>query len=219
MSVTVAQMKAIEERAESIGISRILMMENAGHGIAHFIESRFGPLKGKEVVVVCGSGNNGGDGLATARHISTWGAKPIIVLTTKPSEIKTSEASQNWKIINSLTKTFEVKVCDSTERTAGVSSIFSKATLLIDAIFGTGVKGKIREPQRTLIQLANSSLCPRIAIDVPSGLDPDTGEVADFCIKADVTLTLHKMKPGLLRRKDLCGEIVVLEIGIPPEIG
>jgi NAD(P)H-hydrate epimerase len=193
-------------------------MENAGHGLARIAVERFGPLKGKHVLVVCGSGNNGGDGLAAARHLSTFGATVTVAILAKPEEIKTSEASLNWKIINGLRQVFTVRVCDSTDALNDSTPLFSEVDLIVDAIFGTGIKGRIREPQRTAIELVNLSSSPKLAVDLPSGMDPDTGRVTDICVRADVTVTLHKPKPGLLGDKKWVGEMFVAEIGIPPGV-
>jgi NAD(P)H-hydrate epimerase len=89
--------------------------------------------------------------------------------------------------------------------------------IIVDGILGTGITGEIREPQSSAIDLINKTDAFKIAVDVPTGLDPDTGETADKYVKADVTVTFHKMKRGIPKRKDLCGIIFVEKIGIPPE--
>ncbi|HLA21943.1 MAG TPA: NAD(P)H-hydrate epimerase, partial [Nitrosopumilaceae archaeon] len=98
-----------------------------------------------------------------------------------------------------------------------VSDLDIKADIIVDGILGTGISGKIREPYASAIDLINKSKAFKLALDVPSGLDPDTGNVSDKCVKADVTITFHKMKVGMPKRKDMCGTILVEKIGIPPE--
>ncbi|MDE1827506.1 MAG: NAD(P)H-hydrate epimerase, partial [Thaumarchaeota archaeon] len=87
----------------------------------------------------------------------------------------------------------------------------------VDGILGTGISGKIREPYSSAIDLINQSNAFKFAVDVPSGLDPDTGMVNDKCVKADITITFHKMKIGMPKGQDMCGKIIVEKIGIPPE--
>jgi NAD(P)H-hydrate epimerase len=87
----------------------------------------------------------------------------------------------------------------------------------VDGILGTGILGKVREPYSSAIDLINRSHAFKLAVDIPSGLDPDTGIVHDKCVKVDTTITFHKMKVGLQKGKDICGKIIVEKIGIPPE--
>jgi NAD(P)H-hydrate epimerase len=97
-----------------------------------------------------------------------------------------------------------------------IMQIIKRSDIIIDGIFGIGIKGKIKEPHSSVIDAINSSKAFKIAVDVPSGLDPDTGEIHDKCVKADATITFHRMKTGLPGRK-VCGKIIVQHIGIPPE--
>ncbi len=91
------------------------------------------------------------------------------------------------------------------------------ADIVVDGILGTGISGKIREPYASAIDVINKSHAFKLAIDIPSGMDPDTGNVDDKCVKADVTITFHKMKIGMLKKTYTCGKIIVEKIGIPPE--
>ena len=93
----------------------------------------------------------------------------------------------------------------------------SDEEIVIDGILGTGISGDIREPYRTAISAVNASDALKLAIDVPSGLDPDTGKESDVVVRADMTVTFHKLKTGMAGREDLCGTIHVEKIGIPPE--
>ena len=94
--------------------------------------------------------------------------------------------------------------------------MINNANVIIDGIFGIGIKGKIREPHSSIIDAINGSKAYKVAVDVPSGLDPDTGKIHDKCIKADATITFHRMKKGL-PKKSVCGKIIVEPIGIPPD--
>ena len=101
---------------------------------------------------------------------------------------------------------------------SGTDSNFDfEADIIIDGILGTGISGQIREPYSSAINFINNSNTYKLAVDVPSGLDPDTGNTANIVVKANLTVTFHKMKKGMQKRNDLCGEIIVEKIGIPQE--
>ena len=95
--------------------------------------------------------------------------------------------------------------------------IINNAEIIIDGIFGIGIHGKIKEPHSSIIDAINRSKAYKIAVDVPSGLDPDTGKIHDKCVKANATITFHRMKKGLPAKKNFCGKIIVEAIGIPPD--
>ena len=113
---------------------------------------------------------------------------------------------------------FNLQKMQSVELLTGDSfTIDFRPDLIIDGILGTGITGDIREPYASAINYINESNCFKVAVDVPSGLDPQTGETANICTKCDMTVTFHKMKKGIPKRKDLTGEVFVEKIGIPPE--
>jgi NAD(P)H-hydrate epimerase len=206
-------MKEAEDAAQASGISKLLLMENAGSAVARTVSALCDLGLRSSVLVVCGAGNNGGDGAAAARHLH--GRASITVLLLGGIEkVRTEEASLQWKVLSAMA---DLKVIEVRERAMLVSlkPLFDSAQVVIDAIFGTGVKGKVGEPQATAIEMINRSKALRISIDIPSGLDPDTGEDHGLVVAADVTVTLHATKPGLLRRPDVAGRVVVEEIGIP----
>ena len=126
-----------------------------------------------------------------------------------PENIKTEESSWNWQLLkkmNSIKLIISEKV-----------SFRPTADIIIDGILGTGISGIIREPYASAIKVINDTPAFKLAVDVPSGLDPDTGNTSNIYVKADVTITFHKMKIGMPKRKDVCGQIFVEKIGIPPE--
>lgn len=211
-------MRRVEERAELLGVSRTLLMENAGSAVARYVREKFGDLGGKDIVVICGTGNNGGDGFVAARHLAPYGAKILVILLGRPEEIRTFEASSNWKILERM-RSVETSLAPEKGRLVSLRGRVVMADVLIDAIFGTGIEGTIREPHSTAIDLVNESKAYKVAVDIPSGLDPKTGGVHDKAVKADVTITFHKLKPGLLGRKEFTGEVRVEPIGVPPEAG
>jgi len=215
MCITVKQMMEIEENGHQMGFSRKFMMENAGAVTAKRIEEKYSGYflaAGKRVLVFAGLGNNGGDGLVIARHLVGYGANVTVFLLGEPDNIRSEECSWNWSL---LEKMKSVKLL-----TGGNLEDLNKLELgvvIVDGILGTGIAGKIREPHASAIAFINESTNPTVSVDVPSGLNPDTGEANQICVKAEMTITFHRMKVGMPKRKDMCGEIFVEKIGIPPE--
>ncbi len=211
--VTPEQMMKEEEDAASLGIGVERLMENAGAEVAREVERRYGPLFGKRVLVVAGNGNNGGDGFVAARYLAEKGSKVKVLLLSSPEEIRTKEAETNWKRLRETV--VETLVARDGIELSGQLSEFERAEIVIDAIFGTGVRGEVREPHATAIRLMNASKARKVALDVPSGLDPLTGEARGTTVKADLTVALHRAKVGLRRGSEFTGEVVVVPIGIP----
>lgn len=210
-------MYRIEENGHSsLGMRRFLMMENAGHGLADFVVSKFkGRLRNKKIVAVCGTGNNGGDGFVASRHLAGYGARITIVLLGSPSEIKSEEAKLNWGIVEKMNS---IEILFGRDVDAEIRSLISKADILLDAIFGTGIRGDIREPYASAIEAINDNRRGFVlAVDVPSGFDPNKGKIHDKCVKADATVTFHRLKVGLARGRKYTGPVIVEWIGIPPE--
>jgi len=205
-------MQEIEERAEKSGFSRLLMMENAGRAVAEVVSELFDPIFYPNILAVCGTGNNGGDGAASARQLQPK-AKINVILLGKLDKVKTEEAKLQWKLIkDSQIKVYEVSEADELGQ---LSKLFDNADVILDGIFGTGIRPPLGEPFSSAIKLINKSRGLKVAIDLPSGLDPDSGNDAGLAVHADVTVALHALKPGLLRRTDLTGYVVVKSIGIP----
>jgi NAD(P)H-hydrate epimerase len=209
-------MRAIEERAGQLGVSRLLLMENAGKSVADYIATKMGAA-GRKVVVVAGTGNNGGDGFVAARHLAAYGALVKVFLVGSEENIGTGEASQNWRILEGMKRSIELTQLSDGPFMDKLRQALSWADVLVDAIFGTGIRGELREPHASVIDEMNRSRAFKLAVDVPSGLDPLTGEVCGRAFEADATITFHRVKKGLLARRDLVGELVVANIGIPPE--
>jgi NAD(P)H-hydrate epimerase len=210
MEITVKQMMQIEENGHQMGFFRKLMMENAGSNTTRHLVESYPDLKSKKVTVIAGLGNNGGDAFVVARHLAGFGCRPTLILLGNPDKIKTEEARSNWEILEKMNSINLVLTSD-------INEIVNDAEIIVDGILGTGISGKIREPYSSAIDLINRSHAFKLAIDIPSGLDPDTGLVNDKCVQADITITFHKMKIGMPKNIDMCGKIIVEKIGIPPE--
>ena len=205
-------MMQIEENGHQMGFLRKFMMENAGAAAAKKLVEKFGDVKSKKVLVFAGLGNNGGDGLVIARHLAGYGSTVSVVLLGESDNIRSEECSWNW---NLLEKMESIKLF--TDGNLEYLNNLDKFDIIVDGILGTGISGEIREPQASAITFINKSNAFKLAVDVPSGVDPDTGNKNSPHVIANVTVTFHRMKVGMSKRKDVCGEIFVEKIGIPPE--
>ena len=202
-------MYQIENKGHDMGFLKKFMMENAGAAAVRRLVEKTGSVDSKNIVIFVGLGNNGGDGLVMARHLAGHGAKVTVMLLGTPDKIKTEESNWNWSILEKM---------PSVKLISGDSINFDfTPDILVDAILGTGITGEIREPYASAINYINETKCYKFAVDVPSGLDPQTGDTANIFTKCDMTVTFHKMKQGIPKRKDLTGELFAEKIGIPPE--
>jgi NAD(P)H-hydrate epimerase len=199
----------IENKGHDMGFLKKFMMENAGAAAVRRLIEKFGNVESKNILIFVGLGNNGGDGLVMARHLAGHTANVTVLLLGTPDKIKTEESSWNWSILEKM---------PSVKLISGNTFDFNfKPDIIIDGILGTGITGEIREPYASAINYINETNCFKFAVDVPSGLDPQTGETANIYTKCDMTITFHKMKQGIPKRKDLTGDLFAEKIGIPPE--
>jgi NAD(P)H-hydrate epimerase len=213
--VTSEQMRKIDKiTIEKIGIPGLELMEKAGYGSALLAESILvEKVKNRKIIVFCGKGNNGGDGFVVGRYLSKWGEKVEFYLLGKKEEVK-GDARTNLKKAIDLNLPLK-EVLKEKELPSEL-----KADLIVDAIFGTGFKGKATGLEEKAIQLINSSRIKVLSIDIPSGLDADTGLVEGVCVKADSTLTMGLPKIGqfFFPGKSFCGKVDVIDIGVPQEV-
>jgi NAD(P)H-hydrate epimerase len=215
--ITSEQMYSIEDNGYVIfGMKKLLMMENAGHGLADYILTEKGPnLAGKKIISLCGTGNNGGDAMVASRHLSAQNEIEVtVVLLGDTKNIKTEETTINWSIIQKM-KSIEILTGPRVLELA--KNKISDSDIIIDGIFGTGIKGEIREPFSSAIDLINASNAYVVAVDIPSGLDPNDGTFHEKCVKANATVTFHRIKKGLTAKKDYTGKVHLEKIGIPIE--
>ena len=210
-AVTAAQMAQVDRRAvQGYGIGLIQMMELAGRTLAtQARDISGGSVEGREIVVLCGTGNNGGGGMVAARHLHGWGAQVQAMLTGPIDALKTVPHRQ-WRILKRLGLVAGAKPGQGT----------GKPDLIIDAIFGYGFHGKPRSRAARWIEWTNGRGCPVLALDLPSGLDATTGIPSMPCIRATATLTLALPKRGLRAPQAAAhvGEIYLADIGIPTEV-
>lgn len=204
-------MRAAEVNAEYYGISLLQLMENAGRNVAAEVAARF--PQNKQIAIFCGLGGNGGDGFVAARHLLSMGYNVSVVLAGKGENIKHEAAAQNWCALQFLCEKIPVyEVPDSSV----IPNV--KADVVVDALLGTGTKGKLKPPISQFVEHINSLSAFKFAVDVPTGMDSDTGEVLGEAVKADVTLTFHRAKMGLENAKKYTGELLVKDIGLPEEL-
>ena len=210
-TITSSEMCALEVNAQYFGISLLQLMENAGRSVAQETTSRF--QINKRAVVFCGLGGNGGDGFVAARHLLAADFEVTVVLMGRSRDINHESAMSNWVILQSLQNKIDlIEVTDSS-----LIPIVN-ADIVIDALLGTGTKGKLKSPITQAVNYINSLSSFKIAVDVPTGIDSDTGELLGVAVKADLTITFHKEKPGLEKAKKYVGDLVVADIGLPQEI-
>jgi NAD(P)H-hydrate epimerase len=214
-TLTRQQCQLLDRRAvEEYGIPGAVLMENAGRGVADVLE-RIGVAG--PVVVACGKGNNAGDGFVIARHLDLLGHKVQVLLWTEPDELA-GDAGLNYRILERTGVPIErlgppYGVPQAAARLAG-------AAWVIDALLGTGARGEPRPPFDGAIDLLNASDVPLLAVDVPSGLDCDTGRPSAHTIRASHTCTFVAPKPGLLApgAEVYTGRLHVLDIGAPRKL-
>lgn len=212
--VTSEQMKQLDRYTiDQIGIPSLVLMENAGRAIAEVV-AQLEMERGGEAkpwMILVGKGNNGGDGIVAARHLKMLGFEAELLYAVDPSKLGEEAAKQRDIAMH-----------------YGISATsFSRGEInwkayagIVDGLLGTGFSGSPREPYASLIREANNSGLPIVAIDIPSGVNADTGEIYDPCIRANVTIALAFMKKGLSQypAADYCGEIKVKDIGIPSSL-
>jgi len=208
--ITSREMRALELNAEYFGISQLQLMENAGHNIALEIASRFKP--DKSVAIFCGLGGNGGDGFVAARHLSSLGFKVTVILAGKAKEISHKAALENWNALQFLKESISIHEVDDSSLIPNVT-----AEIVVDALLGTGTKGKLKPPILQLVEKINALNAFRVAVDVPTGIESDTGEILGAAVKANLTITFHRIKKGLESATEYVGELIVKDIGLPKE--
>jgi len=191
-NISAEEMKALDSNCRYFGLLPLQLMENAGAAIARVVMAK---AKGKRIDIVAGRGNNGGDAFVAARHLV--GFDVTVYLLGRSRDIATKEAKRNWDILERLGYDLR-EIKDASELS------LEKCDLVLDAIFGTGVRGAVLGLEAMAIDAINSSGKPVISVDVPSGLG--TNKV----VRADATVTFHRPKP------DMPGNVIVVDIGIPP---
>ena len=194
--ITAQEMLELEQNC---GIPVGILMEKAGKEISEVLRKKF-DIKNKKILIIAYHGNNGGDGFVAARYLADE-AETDVLFTGDEEKLK-NEALTNFKRIDNNDK-IQILTLESVD--------FSDYDIIIDAIFGTGITGEIKDPMATLISNLNKSKAYKVSVDIPSGINPDTGEKANVYFEPDLIIALHDIKKGLESFKD---KTVIVDIGI-----
>ena len=201
---------------EVLGLPGIVLMENAGRQIAEAARAMLAGRAKPRVVILAGPGNNGGDGFVVARHLAIAGIRPEVALLA-PREKIVGDADTNLRVLEPLG--FQVRVlAGKVEAMLGeLRPLLAEADLLVDGLLGTGTRGEIREPYASAIGAVNDARRPVLAIDIPSGLDPDTGKPLGPTVRATKTVTMAAVKVGFRKpgAEQYTGEVMLADIGVP----
>jgi NAD(P)H-hydrate epimerase len=221
----------------TLGIPGVVLMENAGRSCSELIKEKLRKVTKPKVCIFCGTGNNGGDGFVIARHLlntrhgeaclglaesrracrSRSGYKVTVVICGDRNKIK-GDAKINLDILERLGQTIEQLNLNESDISGMINSFAAGADMLVDGLFGTGLSGQLSDQFRQLIESINASNCPILAVDIPSGLDCDTGQPLGAVIKADYTVTFVAVKKGFTSpdAAQYTGEIFIASIGVEP---
>ena len=211
-------MQGIDKKAiEKLGIIGPILMENAGIQITLEILKKFPQIQDERVVIVAGKGNNGGDGFVVARHLFNRGCRPVVLLMASIKELK-GDAALNAGIAAKIGIT--IKEILSSRSWGANKRTLSKATVVVDAIFGTGLTSPARGLYATVIQDINKSEAFKVAVDIASGLSSDTFAIIGPCVKADLTVSLAAAKVAHVfpPAEDCVGELKIGDISVPPHL-
>lgn len=215
--VTADQMRRLDRTAiERFRIPGLLLMENAGRGVVERLELHTGPVDGKKVAVVCGKGNNGGDGFVIARHLLDRGALVHLALLAPRSAI-TGDARTNLGVLLALARAKHPSLVVARVRAVRDLRSAAGADIIVDAIFGTGFSGDVRSPYGPVIDWINARKAFVVSVDIASGVDAGTGSVGNAAVRADLTVTMALGKIGqyIGEGREASGLVDVVDIGIP----
>ena len=217
--LTREQIRRVDAMAiEELGIPGVVLMENAGRNAAEHIARCLADTGADRVVIFCGPGNNGGDGFVIARQLANRGIAVAVYLAGDPNRLS-PDCNTNYQIARKMG--IEVPTIDDPESAAKATASLGKGDVVADALLGTGFGGDVRSPLDVLIRGINEAAKTlTVAIDVPSGLDCNTGQPANATIRADHTVTFAANKIGLTKpeARPYVGQVTVYDIGAPPSL-
>jgi NAD(P)H-hydrate epimerase len=216
--LTAKQMREADRRTiEEVGVPSLLLMENAGLKVVSAMDEAFGDLAGRRIAVLCGRGNNGGDGLVVARALAGRGLDVSVALVGRAADLG-GDARVNYERLERL----RLPVVEITNDAAWERQLadLRERTLIVDALFGTGLSTPLAGLHARVVQEVNALRAPVVSVDLPSGLSADTAEIIGPCIRATLTVTLAALKRplALMPAMEMAGEVVVADIGIPREV-
>jgi len=222
-AISAEAMTGADLKAQALGVPGEQLMEHAGTAVAAAARAllAFNGREGRPVLVMAGPGNNGGDGFVAARRLAAWGVPVIAVLVASEERPRTHDAAKNWRRLEGLEGVTLIHAPVARD-VAILGQGIEKAGIIVDALLGTGVRGQLREPVRTAVEVIRKGReagIPVLAVDTPTAVDLTSGDASDPVVRADLTVTFHRPKTGLGSRigRALAGRILVAPIGIPPE--
>lgn len=217
-------MAGADRRAQALGVPGIRLMEHAGAAVAAATRA-LAVARGRSglgpVLVLAGPGNNGGDGFVAARHLARLGLPVVVALVAAEARPRTPDAARNWDRLDPIEGVTRLHAAVPRD-VAILGHGVERAAVIVDALLGTGVRGPLREPIRSAVELVRAARghgVPVVAVDTPTAVDLTSGDPSEPVVEADVTVTFHRPKLGLLTRRGaaLAGRVLVAPIGIPPE--
>jgi len=223
-AISAETMTGADRRAQALGVPGVRLMEHAGTAVAAAVKAlamdldRWGT---DPIVILCGPGNNGGDGYVVARRLALAGASVVVAVVAAEGRPTSPSAAKNWDRV--ARDAGIVKIHAPVARDVAMFGLgIDKAAVVVDALLGTGVRGALREPIREAVEVigrARAAGVPIVAVDTPTAVDLSSGEPSDPAVIADLTVTFHRPKTGLLTRRGArhAGKVLVAPIGIPAE--
>ena len=222
--MTAEAMVGADRKAQALGVPGERLMEQAGTATAAAARAlaidtdRWGH---GPIVILAGPGNNGGDGFVAARHLARAGADVVVAFVAAEARPKTHDAARNWDRLQREPR-IQLIHAPVARDVAILGQGIEKAAIVVDALLGTGVRGALRDPIRTAVEVVNrarSAMVPVLAVDTPTAVDLSSGQPSDPAVRADLTITFHRPKTGLRTKLGaaLAGRVLVAPIGIPPE--
>ncbi|MBW8041606.1 MAG: NAD(P)H-hydrate epimerase [Planctomycetes bacterium] len=215
------EVRAVDQWAiNTLGIPGVVLMENAGRSCAELIKEQLAGVAKPKVCIFCGTGNNGGDGYVIARHLLNSGYEVNVVVCGDRSKIK-GDAKTNLDILERMGQPIGQLDPKSGDIHGHVKAFAADADMLVDGLFGTGLNGQLSDEYKQLIESINGENCPILAVDIPSGLDCDTGEPLGAAIRANYTVTFVAVKKGFTSAgavSQYTGDIFVASIGFEPGV-
>jgi hydroxyethylthiazole kinase-like uncharacterized protein yjeF len=206
-----AEVREIDRHAiEDLGIPGVVLMENAGRAVAAAVQDLLVGASAPNVAVLCGRGNNGGDGYVAARHLMVAGVPVAVYLLCDPADVQ-GDARVHLGVLTRMS------ACIAHAVGPADLTALARATVVVDALLGTGLAGAVREPYRGVIAFMNDLSRPTIAVDIPSGLDCDTGAPLAIAVRATRTVTFVAPKKGFANpaSRHFTGDVIIAHIGAP----
>jgi NAD(P)H-hydrate epimerase len=216
-------MTGADRRAQALGVTEERLMEHAGTAVAAAVRALAvdtGRWDAGPIVIMCGPGNNGGDGYVAARRLALTGARVVVAVVATEARPRNAASARNWDRIARDPGITKVQIPTARD-VAVLGHGLEGAAVIVDALLGTGVSGPLRDPIRSAVELVNRTRAGGVAVvavDTPTAVDLSSGEPSDPAVRADLTVTFHRPKTGLLTRRGAAhaGKVLVAPIGIPP---